>query len=515
MNPEPRPPSAGEPRAGEPSARGATLATALGLVLVTAWGAWRRSVDLDPASLWLDDAWVAVLGRAASTGELLAHSGHSPPLFNLLVALFARMQGDPELGPQALPFLAGVALIPCTGLLAWRLTGRPVCALAAALLMAGDPLLILYSARVKQYSTDALLTLGHILALERLRARPSPGAAWSWAGLAVLGLGLSSASTFVVAACVAAALVHLRRDRHTLAACAALALVTPAVALLLLRAGSNQALTTWWAESFLPTHSPGALLGASWRAVAAWLGEPLHAPPASALALLSATLTALGATTWVRAGRGVLALAAGLLVPLLLVACALRLMPVGIERMERVQLFLLPLVVLLATSGLPALDRLRSPVWRRIWPAACLAALALHVRTPRAPTYPEQVSAPLVAFVAREKRPEDALLINDFGAYAFGWYGPWPLKFNAYPAFGTGFLPVPELERARVIPTSEALLDASLAAALADRPPRVLVFLCHHYGLDQAVPAAARRAGWRVAHSESRPACVVLVLVPG
>lgn len=492
-------------------------AVVVAVAVVTLYAAWRRAADLDPASLWLDDAWVAVLARAPSLGDLLANTSSTPPLFALLVAACVRLVPDPEVGAQLVAFVAGVALVPLTAFAAGRLSGRAVVAIAAAILLAADPLAVTYSARVKQYSTDGVVAVLHLLALEHARTSRAPRVAWTWAGLGVVGVLLSTVSLFVLVSFVGAWAVSTwradpSRRRHVAAVVGAVAVASALLVFVVLGPSSNVALHVWWRDHFLPTTSLGAFSSALWRAVASWVAEPLHVDAGGPLAVVGLALALTGVWTLRRAGRAVVALGLGLLVALLVLASAADRFPLGTGRVE---LFLTPLVIVTLACALPALDLVRAPVWRRAWPPAAVVILLLTVHGPRVAQYPQQVSAPLVAALAPALRPDDALVVNVHGLFALCYYGPWPVRLTPDERLGTGYVPTPAGTDLRVVMSDPDVFDPQfLSRALADRPRRVVVFLCHDYGLSREVPGAAALLGYAVVARDERPGCAVLILAP-
>lgn len=491
------------------------LAVWAGLALLTVYGAWRRAVDLDPPSLWLDDVWVAVLARAPSLGDLLTHGSSTPPLFALAVAGCARALPDPEIGPQLIPYAAGVALVPLTGYAAWRMSARALVAIAAALLIAADPLAIVYAARVKQYSTDAVVTVLHLLAFERLLRTsgrgPGPGP-WMWIVLGTLGVLVSTVSLFVLVCFVTAWAWHAWRagDRRRAAgAIAALGAASAALVVGVLSPAVNPSLDAWWDGHFLPTSSVADLARGASRALGTWVAQPLHGRASDLdVVLLGVALVGLGGRAlW---GRPALVAGVAALVPALLLASAARRFPVGTGRVE---LFLTPLVAILLAAGLTAGEVIRAPAWRAAWPLAALLLLAFRVHTPRVPRYPEQDAAPLVARAAALLGPEEVLVVNDHGLYALCYYGPWPVHFVPHARFGTGFVPLPRGVDVRVVETHEGRIDAqALDRALGGSPPRAVVFLSHDYGLQAIVPLVARRLGYARAERTARPGCTLYVL---
>lgn len=117
--------------------------------------AWQRSY-------WLDEGWLLVNIRDQPWGELLGHLDHgqaAPAAFLVFTRVLVELFGTPEWAMRFLPFVAG-----CLGLVVFTLLVRRVGIGARATLMvvamfALCESAILYSATLKQYSTDILCSM--------------------------------------------------------------------------------------------------------------------------------------------------------------------------------------------------------------------------------------------------------------------------------------------------------------------------------------------------------------------
>src|SRR5687768_986428 len=103
------------------------------------YGWYLRSVDLGPVSLWLDDAWVAVLSRAPTVHEFLSHGSSSPPLFNAIVTLCIWLLPGREVAAQIFPFACAILGIGLTAFAAYLVSGRAWAAAIAAVIVACHP----------------------------------------------------------------------------------------------------------------------------------------------------------------------------------------------------------------------------------------------------------------------------------------------------------------------------------------------------------------------------------------
>jgi 4-amino-4-deoxy-L-arabinose transferase-like glycosyltransferase len=139
----------------------------LGLVLAA--GGALRFATLDGQSLWLDEAVTARLLRLdlGAMWQAIPDSESSPPLYYLLAWLWTQVFGTGEVGMRSLSALLGTATIAVVWALGRRLGGDRG-GLAAAILVAVNPMLVWFSQEARAYSLLALL--GALSALLWLRA---------------------------------------------------------------------------------------------------------------------------------------------------------------------------------------------------------------------------------------------------------------------------------------------------------------------------------------------------------
>ncbi len=154
----------------EPTERSASERRQKGLVgVVVAGGILLRLVAyLHNRSLWLDEAMVASSVIRRSFLELLLPLDYSqavPVGFLYLVRAATALFGPGEFALRLVPLLAGLAAVPLFYILARRYVGRAPALIGLALFAVSENL-IYYSAELKQYSTDVLLTILVLLAVE-------------------------------------------------------------------------------------------------------------------------------------------------------------------------------------------------------------------------------------------------------------------------------------------------------------------------------------------------------------
>lgn len=282
---------------------------ALGAIVLLA--ALLRFATLRTQSIWFDEAATWDLVRRPF-GEMLGRipDGESnPPLFYVLEWGWTRVFGDGEAGLRSLSALAGLLMVPVAYAIARRAAaGAALAGLAAAALVAVNPLLVWFSQEARSYALATLLAAVALLlfqrALDDRRGRLLAG----WAIAAALALATHYFTAFVL---VPQALWLLWRHPHRRGALAAVgALAAAGVALLPLLlaqagnpydiAGTSIALRLAQVpKQFLlgyrgPLALPLGLLGALLVAGGVWLLLRRTARPARDRALLLAATGGVG-----------------------------------------------------------------------------------------------------------------------------------------------------------------------------------------------------------------------------
>lgn len=169
--------------------------------MVLAAGAALRFATLDGQSLWLDEAVTARLLRHDFGAMLQAipDSESTPPLYYALAWLWTQVCGTSEVGMRSLSALLGTATIVIVWALGRRLGGDRA-GLAAAALVAVNPMLVWFSQEARAYAL--LVALSALSALLWLRALERPqerGRLLAWGAVAALALATHYYAAFLVA----------------------------------------------------------------------------------------------------------------------------------------------------------------------------------------------------------------------------------------------------------------------------------------------------------------------------
>lgn len=165
------------------------------LGVAVALAAILRFTLLGQESFWYDEAWTALLTRAASLRTLLDTVGRDvhPPLYFVLAREWARWFGDSEAALRALSAIFGTLAPLLVYGLGRALRLRGPASLAGAFLLALNTQAIWYSQEARMYSLVGSLGTAHLLLAALLARRGSPGwrrgaltaAWWGTGGLCV------------------------------------------------------------------------------------------------------------------------------------------------------------------------------------------------------------------------------------------------------------------------------------------------------------------------------------------
>jgi len=149
-----------------------------------------RIIVIDNQSFWWDEALTAYEARApfGSMVNTVLHVETTPPLYFVVIWVWAHLFGTGEIALRSVSALAGVALVPIAYLSARELVSRQAGVLAAAF-VALNPFMIWYSQEARSYMLLAALTGASFLWFIRARRYAAPRAlAWwaIWSSLALM-----------------------------------------------------------------------------------------------------------------------------------------------------------------------------------------------------------------------------------------------------------------------------------------------------------------------------------------
>jgi hypothetical protein len=457
-----------------------------------------RAGPLGPSSLWLDDAWVALVSKTTGVSDTFM-VGLTGPGFAFLLKGWLALVGFSESAAQLPAFVFAVLAPGVLYLVAVTRGFSPAGAVVAAGLLVAAPVHQVYATRVKHYTLDTLLAVALIGLAWAVIAAPTPRR-WVWlvtvAGVAVM---LSGGVAPVAVGCLAGAgLASLRQGgravRWAVAGCGVWLLIALTWYVAVLRPAITPAIRGYWADRYV----------ASVRELLIGLGGLLEG--------FSALPVALGAVAAV-GGAVVLALRR----PTLLVVClgpvaalavlaVLGLAPLGGGRTDAALYPGLALVVgaLLGGSRVTRDPAVHSSAWRWLAPgaAAALAAVAIVV-TGAPPPYPQEDVRPLVARLAQVRADDEPVLVYPSTIWAYALYTRAPVSLETDRASPWGFRPevddggVTLLEAHREEP-SRYVAAVNVAVAGADS---VWLLASHTRADVRAVRRALRAAELRPAMS--------------
>jgi hypothetical protein len=412
---------------------------------------------LSPSSLWLDDAWVALVVKADGLGDVLLISITSPGFVVTLAGLFTALGATNPDGPatmhnfelvaQLIPLMAGVAVpVAFYYLTAHHGLHRAAATFGAAIL-AASPLLAIYSTRVKHYTLDALLAVGLLALAWAVVDSPNDRRRWAYLFVGSVGATAFSAGIGPVAfGAIAGGLVAAWRTRGTGFRLGGLVTLGYAVfgclwVGLVIMPGTTSELYEYWDGHYIAMGDglPSALYDFTARLVGLSSWMLLIANPTLGVAVTVAIVAAAFVAIKRRPGIGV---ASALPVALATVLAAAGLAPLGTGRTDAYLYPGLALVVSLAVhEALQRRDLARGWTARAMLPTV-IVAIAIVAITPVTRgliSYPNQDMKPVVGALEEHATPNDRILVYAWGEWAYGLYTRETVRFRPDRTRATGF----------------------------------------------------------------------------
>lgn len=380
-------------------------------------------------SIWVDEAAVArnILDRSLSgLLEPLDYAQVAPPGFLLAVKLSTALFGISEYALRLFPLLAGTAAV---ALFAWvtRSTLRPVASAVATLTFSIAIPPIYYSSNLKQYSSDVAATLLVVIMAVRLhqsRIPPAALAGYAAAGGAVLFF--SGAAVFALTAAGAFVAADALRSRRAdarsrlvlvaLWACAAAAAVAHGFASM--TPADGEYMRRFWGHAFVPGDDAAGWL---WDGANGFFNQGGTSFSDGSLHYrwpgLFVVLALVGAVALAIEKPLHAALLCGPVL-LTLAAAEARAYPFG----RRVDLFLLPLLLLLAVAGADRLGRFLTRRKLGEYASALLLPIAFTALWQSPPPYKAEHIRPVIEQISDNWRNGDTLWVYYGAGQAFEYY---------------------------------------------------------------------------------------------
>ncbi len=447
------------------------------IFVITVLGAIYRSSCLNPGSLWLDDAWQAVLANA-SLSDQIKFSSSAPIGYTFVLGLFAGLIPDPELGFQLPAYILGVLQVPLFALLAYRVTRSEVFAVWGAALTAVCFHFILYSARVKQYTLDAFLVTLALLCFHKLWQAGDNSRGMIRAAIAsALVLSFSFSASIVVAIFLNLLLLreliraNWRYSQTWRSAVPVIGYNLTALAyyLVFLRHQRNPALSQFWQDYFVPWDGGlGQVIPFLGNRLALTVTSFWHdqivlgykgtavLPEELALVLVTAFLVVIGLSR-MRQLQGLdnyWSWSIALMYLSLVALAAVHVFPLGGRRTDS---FTIPVTLLALLVGMQSLCGMKPrPIAKYAgMSGALLYALVFGMPSLLGgqPIYPPESSAAEMIRIAEEDfGGDDVMIVYPHGSFAFGHYSSMETKLEASENYSTSFQVEAVEDRVYVLP---------------------------------------------------------------
>ncbi len=494
-----------------------TSATVIILVLVGA-GAAMRAQGLTTLGLYRDDAWAAMSSRVGIGTAW--HMWVTAPGFYFLERSFIDLHPESTWWAQLPELAAGIAAIPAIYCLARYFAFHRTAGLALASIVSVSPICVVYSTRVKEYSTVFLLSVAVLWAAESARRQPDRSR------LAVLTV--VSVASFVVSASlggliagvwIALGIWVLRTRQHRRAftvGAAVTSALCAAVAGIFYRALSP-ALTRFWSGSYISLSSRLAVTARS--SLSNLFANLLHFTgfaPTAQLVLLVALLL----LTIVGAFRNAAMLGPACSAVVALVLSAAQREPLGTGRTDE---YLYPVLLLLLASGVARLwavarNHLGPAHARTVGTAVASVSVALVVvligdSIATATPYPGADVQALAAALRHDAEPSDHIVVGELTRYAWAYYEDHPPRVRFGPDWSTSFTVTSTDAQVSIVP-SEYYEGGSHPARWASafrNDHRLWFVLTPPLSLNPTFAALVRQ-GWRPVRTLHAAGCAAVLL---
>jgi len=396
---------------------------------VAAW--YLRRPGLDPSSLWLDDAWPALVHRADTFGDMSLVAVTAPGFTFGLKAWLAAV-GFSELAAQVPALLFGVVTPPAAYLVARRRGFSVAGAVIAGVLLVVSTTHGVYSTRVKQYTFDGALSLAILASAWTIIDQGASGRRWrTLLGVAIAATALSGtvapvAAGAFCAAIAAAGFSHRGGWKGGLLSASVYGTFGVAWWCLVLKPSIPAALTDYWRDFYLSTDSLGAYVHGLGDALVGLIDGFAFAPQWLAVAGLAVAVVTAAYRRW-----SLVALLIGPVVVAIGLA-SVELLPLGTGRTD---IFLYPEIALLAAAGFESIRR-----WapRSFAVGALVGIVAILALAPGVTSYPEEDVRPLVDLV-EDRLPEDPVIVYEATRWAYALYTSYPISFRTSDSTAVGF----------------------------------------------------------------------------
>jgi hypothetical protein len=391
-----------------------------GLVIIG--GALRLITYLLNRSLWRDEAALAmnIIDRSyAGLLEPLDSYQAAPLGFLMLEKTAVLVFGTSEYALRLMPLIAGTLALVLFKPVA-ELCLRPVAVPIALAFFAVSEKLIYYSSEVKQYAFDVLIALLIIWLALRIYSSGLSLKRAAWFGLVgAIGVWFSHPAIFVLAGvgvCLFTAAVYKRdwRSAVLLGGAGALWLVSFRLnyKMALRATGESGFLLTFWSEydAFMP-FPPFSIAAVKWLWHSFFL--TMQDPAGFSFPVIAGPVFIIGCSAaLVKRDVKLLLLLAP--IPIALLASGLRKYPL----LERLLLFLVPVIVLMITRGIDAIARKAA-----IAGAALATLLLVHpvVHSVTRPPVHEDIK-PLLGYIRDHREEGDAIFVDRLARHSFHYY---------------------------------------------------------------------------------------------
>jgi hypothetical protein len=414
------------------------------LTSIIVFGSVIRFRGLTTLGLWRDDAWVALSARVGIGSAW--HMWVTAPGFNFFEREWISLHPGSTWWDQLPPLVIGIAAIPAVFVLGryFRLGIRSC--LSVSLIVAVCPTCVVYSTRLKEYSTDFLMACLLIALAEATRRRPSTRQLTFLGGASVVGFAVSASTLpVIVGAWLSLGCLALAFHRGL---ARVIALASAALCGCALVAGAffrhlSPALHRGWLGFFILHSSPGALVSSTYGAFSRMDVYLIDIPNTQSLERV-ALFTAVTGLAILGLTRSRAMLCPALVLGSAMLASAFGVIPLGTDRTDQV---LYPALLLLVAAGLGQLRSITARVAQgsgskaagtRVVVILVISSLLLGGATLNG-FYPGTDTRGLASALSHTLRPGDHIVVDELMRYPWAEYEDPTLHLIFGTQWNSGF----------------------------------------------------------------------------
>ena len=409
------------------------------IVTLLAFYFFQIAQGFNPQSLWLDDAWPAVLIKYFNFSNFYELKPSLPIGFVFTSSFFQKLISDPEIALQMLPICFAAFSIVIFFITVFKTTKSTPTALMGTTLLVINPIFYKYSLRIKAYTADCFFICLIFLAGYYLLSNPSKKKLLIYCLVSAIALLFSFTSPFLSVIFFHLALIKIYREKSISARVCTLSLASfntffLLTYYLLIRHQSNPCMKGYWAKYLAGSDSLTSILYFIQNSYTDTLVRPFPFPdvitnllPKEIAGLMLLFFSLICCYRYSK----YLCLTFIAFYSSLIIASILEIYPTG---PIRISLFTFPMTIILASIGFKKLIAYHKLL------AICTVGISIFLLLNMPSfSYPQSGFAAVITELEKKLSKEDGLVLYPFSTMPLAYYGNFPVKLISAPHYCTNF----------------------------------------------------------------------------